>query len=96
MVVIMFLLATLENWRGTGSFIYCAEVLMNKHTSAIGTVMHIIDTFTMVIISVYFLVISKDWQPFYIGFFCLLVIATLISFLLPQSPRYFLSKGKYV
>jgi hypothetical protein len=49
----------------------------------------------MIITSIYFKYISKEWVYIHCFFFTIAFIGLLMSFKLPESPKFLLSKGFY-
>ena len=88
--VCFFGLGLLSSVRLNLGFIYGAEVLKEKQANVIGSLALSIDSFTMIIASIFFMYISKNWLGLYSIYFFLLTIPFFISFLMPESPRYLL------
>ncbi|CDW88264.1 organic cation [Stylonychia lemnae] len=90
--VFLFFLGFLSPIRLNLSFIYGSEVFKEQHASIMGSLSLCMDSFTMIIASVYFKYISKDWSYLYYFFFSICCIPLIISYFMPESPRYLLQK----
>ena len=76
-------------------FVYAGEMFPEKYRSIIGSIMLFTDSATMIILPLYFKFISKNWLYLQLFYFILSFISSLCLFLIPESPKYLLSKGLY-
>eukprot|EP00347_Sterkiella_histriomuscorum_P021166 403334998 len=93
--LLLFLLGFLSCIRLNFSFIYGSEIIKTTHATVICSFYNFFDGFTMVQASIYFKFISKDWFYLYWYFLSICMIGTLISFFMPESPRYLISIGDF-
>ena len=77
------------------SYIYGSEVIKTTHATVIGSFYNVFDGCTMIISSIYFKYISKEWIYLYEFFLGMCVISTLLTFFMPESPRYLISIGDF-
>lgn len=77
------------------AYIYLLELVPTKMQTYVGTAMLIADGSTMIILSIYFRFISKDWLGFQIFALCLTTVSFLVTLLVPESPKYLYSYKKY-
>ena len=54
---------------------------------------NVLDGSIMIVMSFYFMYVSKEWLPLEIGCLGLVLIACLLSMVMPESPKYLASKG---
>jgi MFS family permease len=76
-------------------FIYGQEIVKSKHGNVVGSMNNVIDGCTMIITSIYFKFISNEWVYIHIFFFMIAFLGLIMSFWLPESPKFLLSKGFY-
>lgn len=92
---ILFLLGILACIRLNFSFIYGSEIIKTTHSTVICSFYNFFDGLTMMQASIYFKYISNDWFYLYWYFLSICIIGTVISYLMPESPRYLISIGDF-
>ena len=91
----LFVFGFLSPIRLNLSFIYGSEVFKEKHASIMGSICLCLDSFTMIIVSFYFKYVSKEWSYLYYCLFAITCIPFMISLIMPESPKFLLSKKKF-
>lgn len=66
-----------------------------KYRSMVGTFAQFADSWTPVMTSLYHQYVSKDWLPFQIFSAVLTWVALIALLVVPESPKYLFSKGRY-
>ena len=74
-------------------FVYAGEMFSEDYRSIIGSAILFTDSATMIFLPLYYKLISKNWLYFQLFYFYLSIISSLCLFLIPESPKYLLSKG---
>jgi MFS family permease len=77
------------------SFIYGMEIIQFSKKNIIGSLYNFFDALTMIAVAFYFKYISKDWFPLLNVFLLLSSVACVISFWMPESPKFLISKKKF-
>jgi MFS family permease len=77
------------------AYVYLLEFVPTKMQTYVGTALLIADGSTMIILSIYFRFISKDWLGFQVFALCISTVAFLVTLLAPESPKYLYSYKKY-
>ena len=77
------------------SFIYGSEIIKTSHSTVICSFYNTIDGLTMIQAAIYFKYISKDWLNLYWYFLMISIAGTIVSFIMPESPRYLISLGDF-
>ena len=93
--ILMFSIGMFSCFRLNLGFIYGQEIVVGKHANVIGSINNVIDGCTMIIASLYFKYISKNWFFLHFFFFLISLFGFIISMFLPESPKYLIAKGKY-
>ena len=93
--LVLLLQGLLSPIRLNFSFIYGSEVIMTTHATIICSFYNFFDGLTMLQAALYFKYISRDW--FYLYWYFLIVgfAGMVMSFFLPESPRYLICKGEF-
>ena len=76
-------------------FVYAGEMFSEEYRSIVGSVILFTDSATILFLPLYYKLISKNWLYFQLFYFALSVISFFCLFLIPESPKYLLSKGLY-
>ena len=92
---LLFLLGYLSCIRLNFSFIYGSEIIKTTHSTIICSFYNFFDGFTMIQASIYFKYISKDWFTLYWYYLSICIVGMIISFFMPESPRYLISIGDF-
>ena len=74
-------------------FVYAGEMFPEEYRSMVGSIILFTDSATMIFLPLYFKLISKNWLYFQLFYLILSIIATFCLFLIPESPKYLVSKG---
>ena len=77
------------------AYVYLLELVPTKMQTYVGTALLFADGSTMILLTVYFRFISKNWIGFQIFAISFAAIAFLITLLAPESPKYLYSYKKY-
>lgn len=80
---------------GCLSYLYAQELFTSKHQFIIGTLMNTSTGIVMIVVTMYFMTISKDWHYLYVLIALLKIIANFIIYKLPESPKYLIEKKEY-
>jgi len=94
--VMIFVFGFLDPVRLNLGFIYSSEAFKDKHSPVMGSLMLSFDALTYIITVIYFSQISNEWRPLFYFYLILAAIPVLISYSLPESPRYLMSKRLYI
>lgn len=78
------------------SFIYGQEVIMKGHANIIGSLYNTLDATTMIFTTLFYKYVSKEQIYISTCFFALTVLALVITFFLPESPKFLVSKGHFL
>ena len=76
-------------------FVYAGEMFSEDYRSIVGSVILFTDSATILFLPLYYKLISKNWLYFQLFYFALSVISLFCLYLIPESPKYLLSKGLY-
>lgn len=93
--VIMFFLGFSCVGRCSISFLFLMELLPYKKTTFYGTIVHMSNGLLTVVFVIYFLYISRNWKYIEIFALGLTVVCFLGVLLLPESPKFLVSKSKW-
>eukprot|EP00347_Sterkiella_histriomuscorum_P012127 403369790 len=94
-IVLFFFLGLSQAGKSTNCYIYLMELIPQNKQTLIGTLMNFADGLILILMSIYFRFISKNWMYYQIcGLFatCLAFIACLF---IPESPKYYYSINKF-
>ena len=71
------------------------EVTPGKYRVWAGTAAQFMDSFTEVIISLYYMYISRNW--IYLQYYCtfITILCVICLSIVPDSPKYLYSKGRF-
>lgn len=61
----------------------------------IGSLFNVIDALSMITASLYYQYLSKDYEGIHLFFFALILSATILTFIFPESPKYLVSVEKF-
>jgi MFS family permease len=86
--LLIFLNGFVSNVRGSLSFLYGQEIVKRKDTSIYGSIYNIVDALTLTLFALYFRFLTKHWEYAQMVCLALISISCLISFGLPESPKY--------
>eukprot|EP00349_Pseudokeronopsis_sp_Brazil_P003269 CAMPEP_0202961014 /NCGR_PEP_ID=MMETSP1396-20130829/5117_1 /ASSEMBLY_ACC=CAM_ASM_000872 /TAXON_ID= /ORGANISM="Pseudokeronopsis sp., Strain Brazil" /LENGTH=342 /DNA_ID=CAMNT_0049680571 /DNA_START=163 /DNA_END=1191 /DNA_ORIENTATION=+ len=92
---LLFVFGLFNCWRAFCPFLYAQEIVLQEDSKLVGSIFLCMTTIPSITYSIYFQSMSKDWFYATLFYFTLLLIATCISFYLPQSPRFFASKLQF-
>ncbi|CDW80967.1 organic cation [Stylonychia lemnae] len=92
---LVFLFGCLTSFRVGISYLYGQEIVRAKHSNMIGSLYNIFDSITMIMASLYYKYISDDYIGIHLVFFVFILSSALISFTLPESPKFLISVKKY-
>ena len=89
---ILGMMATIRCMTGT---IYLYELMMKSSWASLYLFLCLLgEGVAGLLAAVYFTYISHDWNKLAFGILTSLVLGTIVSFLLPESPRYLIATGK--
>jgi MFS family permease len=91
--VLFFMLGMTGPGKKMVGFVYAGEMFSEEYRTVVGSIILFTDSATMIFLPLYFKLISKNWLYFQLFYFTLSVISSLSLFLIPESPKYLLSKG---
>lgn len=57
----------------------------------IGSLFNVVDALSMIGASLYYQYLSKDYEGLHLIFFALILSSVILSFLMPESPKYLIS-----
>jgi hypothetical protein len=94
--VVMFFFGIAAVGRCSISFLYLMEMLPSSRQVLVGTILHVFNASVGIIGCLYFWKISKNWLwlEMFAGYLDLVAMIGTI-FLMPESPKYLLSKKRY-
>lgn len=93
--LLLFLLGFLSPVRLNFSFIYGSEIIKTSHSTVICSFYNFFDGLTMIQASLYYKYISRDWFYLYWYFLSICIFGSVLSFMMPESPRYLICKGDF-
>jgi hypothetical protein len=93
--ILLFLYGIVSCQRGSLCYIYGQETVISKDRIFFGCLYNSIDVLTVIVYCVLLYYVSKDIQVALIFFNVLVGLATYITFKMPETPVYLLSRGKY-
>ena len=93
--VLMLLFGSLTSFRVSISYLYGQEIVKASHSNFIGSLYNIFDSLSMIIASLYYKFISNNYIGIHLFFFVLILASTIISYSLPESPKFLISTKKY-
>ena len=94
MLTTIFLFGMLASIRQVTGWVYFMELLPKKNNTVAACVFCVIDALTYLMVTVYFLAISKDWFYIILFAYILQVLGAGLCWFLPESPVYLLSRKK--
>jgi hypothetical protein len=71
------------------------ELLPERHRDLLGTVILFADSSTMLLVPLYHRFLSKNWLYFHLVSLALNALAVVFMFMIPESPKYLIGKGRY-
>lgn len=77
------------------AYVYLLELVPTKWQTYVGTSLLIADGSTMILLSLYFRFITRDWLGFQIFGIVLSTVAFVGSLIAPESPKYLYSYKRY-
>jgi MFS family permease len=94
--ILIFCVGVFSCFRLNIGFIYGQEIIRKGHANVIGSLYNTLDAMTMIFTTLYYLYISRNWYYISVCFFSITIIALIISFFLPESPKFLVSKGHFL
>jgi len=91
--VLFFILGMAGPGKTMVGFVYAGEMFSEDYRSIVGSAILFTDSATIILLPLYYKLISKNWLYFQLFYFILSVISCMCLFLIPESPKYLLSKG---
>ena len=76
-------------------YVYLLELVPTRKQTSVGTALLIADGSTMIILSLYFRFISRNWLWFQIFALSLTSVSFCVTLLAPESPKYLYSYKRY-
>ncbi|TNV80154.1 hypothetical protein FGO68_gene7510 [Halteria grandinella] len=95
MIGLFFFTGMAASGRFTLAHVYLQELMPIKYRSHAGTMVQFIDSMLVVVVSLYHRFITKEWYPLQIFAACSMVISFGATMVIPESPKYLYSKGRY-
>ena len=75
---------------------YVTELWPSRNLSTSGTTLHFFEGLVVILLSVFYMQVSKHWQPVFLyGISSGFVFTIICLFLIPESPKWLYSKQKY-
>jgi MFS family permease len=71
------------------------EYSPNRHKALLGSIYGISSSLTLIFISIYFQLISKEWFWYQCFGLSIAAISALMSLILPESPKFYYEKKRY-
>jgi len=94
--IAMFIIGLQQVARTTGNYTLMMEMIPKKYQSTAGTVWCIIDVFNIVLLTIYYRFVSKDWRGSVIFALCQWLIGySILFFILPESPKWLYDNKRY-
>ena len=90
--VLFFLIGALSPGKCQVAFTYAGEFLKERDRQLIGSMILFCDSSAMVMLPLYFKLISKNWIYFHVVSFGLNVTSAIMIFMVPESPKYLIGK----
>jgi putative MFS transporter len=94
-IAFFFLLGLTQAGKFSMAHVYLQELMPVSYRTAAGTLAQFADAATIVILALYFRFVSKDWLPFQVLGLAMTFISAVALALVPDSPKYLYSKGKF-
>ena len=94
MLMCIFVIGALNSIRVNIGFLYLLEMMPKHLQTYVGSVWGVIEAFIYLIATIYFWAISRDWFYFALAGYFINLVCAAGSWLMPESPRYLLSKGR--
>eukprot|EP00347_Sterkiella_histriomuscorum_P020221 403338627 len=94
-IVLFFFFGLSSAGKSSNGYIYMMELIPQKNQTLIGTLMNFADGSTMIIMSLYFRFISKNWMYYQICGLFATFIAFIACFFIPESPKYYYANNKF-
>lgn len=76
------------------SYVWLSECVGNTYKSTAFTIINVYEGLTLTIVGVYYLCISRDWYWLCLAMLAVSVLATALTPLCPESPRWLLINGR--
>ena len=90
--LVLFGFAQLKN---TVCYIWMAELVPKNYSDSVSVTLTSFDSFTIAVVCLYFLLVSRDWFPLMMTMTALCTLALLFAaWYMPESPTWLLSKGR--
>lgn len=93
--VMIFLVGICTNSMVGLSYLYGQEIVPKKYIFFAGAIYNCSTGFSIVLSSIYFKWLSKNWFYIEVFFFGLKVISNVLIYLLPESPKYLIEMKEY-
>lgn len=93
--LILLAFGTLTCFRVSIAYLYGQEITPQKYSNTVGSIYNVFDSMTMIIASVYYKYISKYYEGIHLFFFGMILLSVMISFFMPESPKYLISNNKF-
>jgi len=93
----MFLNGIASSGRVATGYTYFTEYYPQKYQTVIGTIWNVIEGITIILLTIYFVYITKSWLPIMYWAVISNIVALVISlFFLPESPKWLFTKLRYI
>lgn len=94
-MALFFLLGVCTPGKSNIGYVYLLELVPTSWQTYVGTELLIADGSTMIILSIYFRFVSKDWLWFQVFAVSLFTLCYVFCFFIPESPKYLYSYKRY-
>lgn len=94
-IALFFLLGLSTPGKSNIAYVYLLELVPTNWQTYVGTALLFADGSTMILLTIYFRFINKDWLGFQIFGIAATTMAFFALLLVPESPKYLYSYKKY-
>ena len=91
---LMFFIMGLTQVKIGVSYVWLSECVGNTYKSTAFTIINIFEGLTLAVVGIYYLFISRDWYWLCLFMLVVSVLATVLTPLCPESPRWHLTNGR--
>jgi hypothetical protein len=88
--IVYFVFGITSTFRMGAGFLYSMEIIESHNQNMAGSIINFFDAIHVIIMSLYFLFVSQDWIYIHLFYTALILLATVMSFFLPEAPAYLL------
>lgn len=82
-------------WRLSLGYIYGQEIISEMKSNIAGSIFNLFDAFIAIFSSFFLLYFSQNWVNLHSVFVGLVTLSLFISFILPESPKFLVSRRHY-